>query len=234
MKIKGKTVLVTGGAVRIGRAISEALAERGAKVAVHYWRSKVDSRFRGNDVRADLSKFSEIKRLVAAVEKKLGPIDILVNNAAIFNRKDFLKVTEKDWSDHLDLNLKAPFFLAQAVAKKMLHKKEGKIINIADFEALHPSKGYAPYCISKAGIMGLTKVLAKELAPYIQVNAVAPGAILPPKNYSAALKKKIAEKTLLKRWGSPEDIANAVCFLIEGGDYMTGETIFIEGGRLLT
>ncbi len=233
MEIKGKVALVTGGAVRIGKAISEVLAEHGAKVAVHYWQSKMNSRFRGNDFKADLSKISEIKKLVAAVEKKLGPIDILINNAAIYNKTPLFEITEEDWNTHLDLNLKAPFFLAQAAAKNMLQKKEGKIINIADADIARGTKHFLPYIVSKTGVVGLTKSLAKELAPHIQVNAVAPGPILPPAGYSEELKKRIAEKTLAGRWGLTEEIAKAVLFLLET-DYATGQTLFIEGGRLLT
>lgn len=238
MEIKGKVALVTGGAIRIGRAVSEALAKKGAKLAIHYHTSEKEARTLSAPLgakifQADLSKCSEIEELVESVEKKLGPIQILVNNAAVFEPTPFLEINEGHFDKHITVNLKAPFLLSQKVARSMLKEKLGKIINIADYTYLKPYRGYLPYSVSKAGLIGLTKCLAKELAPFIQVNAVALGLTLPPASFTEEQNKSNAEKTLLKRWGDPKEIANAVCFLIEGTDYATGSVLEIEGGRLL-
>jgi len=234
VEIKGKVALVTGGAVRIGRAICENLAGKGAKVAVHYNRSEKEAKdLRLETFQADLSNASDIEKLVQEVEKKLGPIQVLINNASIFKKTPLFEIRESDWEKHININLRAPFLLAQVVSKGMLERKQGKIINIADYAAKKPYKDYLPYIVSKGGVVALTKTLAKELAPYVQVNAIAPGPTIPPSYYSENQKEKVANQTLLKRWGDPKEIANAVCFLIEGTDFATGSVLTIEGGRLL-
>lgn len=200
MEIKGKVALVTGGAIHIGHAISEALLEKGAQVAIHCFRSK------GGAFQADLSKMSEIEKLVEDVEKSLGPIDILINNAAIFERAPLSEISEENFDRHILLNLKAPLFLSQRVASSMLKQKRGKIINIADDILDDPHKNHLSYCISKGGLLTLTKGLAKELAPHVQVNAVAPGIILPQEQRA---------------------VANAVIFLIEN-DSATGSVVTIN------
>lgn len=232
MQLKGKTALVTGGAGRIGHAIAQRLAQKGAKVAVHYYR-QTEGPVGKNFFQADLSKPQAAQKLAAAVEENLGPIQVLINNAAVFEKTPFFETTEADWDRHLDINLKAPFFLAQAVAHSMSDKKSGKIINIADSAAFIPYRGYLAYSIAKAGLVALTMALARELAPHVQVNAIAPGPTLAPNRYSQTEIKVVANKTLLKRWGNPKEIANAVCFLIEGTDYATGSVLEIDGGRLL-
>lgn len=223
--------LVTGGAARIGAVISRSLAKKGAKVAIHYHQNKEP--LEGIFFQADLTRTSEIEKLVREVAQKLGPIDILVNNAAIFERTPFLEISEEDWEKHLTINLKAPFFLSQAVARGMLSKREGKIINLTDYTAVKPSKDFLPYNVSKGGLVTLTKALARELAPHIQVNAIALGPTLAPENYSEEKKQSVADKTLAKRWGNAEEAANTVRFLIEDCDYATGSVFYIEGGKLL-
>lgn len=230
MEIKGKIALVTGGGIRIGKEIRQILSSKGARVAIHYHHSKPET---GEIFQADLNKPQEIEKLVTEVEKKLGPIDILINNASIFEKTPFSEITDNDWNNHLNINLKAPFLLSQRVAKGMLQKKSGKIINIADYMAVKPSLGFLPYSVSKAGLIALTKALAKELAPHVQVNAIAPGPTLPPTDYSEKQKENISQKILLGHWGDPKEIANTVAFLIEGTDFATGSTFFIDGGRLL-
>ncbi|OGQ05788.1 MAG: hypothetical protein A2W61_00065 [Deltaproteobacteria bacterium RIFCSPLOWO2_01_44_7] len=210
MEIKGKVALVTGGAVRIGRAISLALAERGAKVAIHYNTSEKEARATGTNIfQADLNKTSEIEKLVDEVEKKLGPIQILINNASIFEKTPFLEVTESNWDRHMNINLKAPFLLSQRVARSMFSLKTGKIINITDAAIEKPYKNYSSYLVSKGGLMTLTKALALELAPYVQVNAIAPGRI-PDQNF--------------------QEVANAAVFLIEA-DCATGSVVTLNGEK---
>jgi len=174
----------------------------------------------------------EVQRVFAQIARKIGRLDILVNNAAVFQRTPFARLTERDWDLHLDTNLKGAFLCALS-ASRLMQARGGKIINIADWAGERPYRDYLPYCVSKAGVIALTKSLAKELAPSIQVVAVAPGPILPPQDFTPAQRRRAIQRVPLKRWGSPEDIANAVVFAIEGTDFMTGSTIFVDGGQLI-
>ncbi|MCG3116554.1 MAG: SDR family oxidoreductase [Candidatus Manganitrophus sp. SA1] len=242
MKLKGKTVLVTGAGRRVGKSIALALAERGARVAIHYNRSKKEAQTvvkeikkRGGTahaVQGDLTKGRDCERIVQETVKVLGRLDVLVNNAAVFFKTPLFEVTEKDWDRTLDSNLKGSFFCAQAAAKAM-QKEGGKIINFADWSGFRPYVDYLPYCISKAGVIAMTKGLAKTLAPKIEVNAIAPGPILLPENLDPVEEEEISRNTPLKEVGSPQDIVNAILFLIEGTDFMTGATIVVDGGRLI-
>lgn len=242
MKLKGKTVLVTGAGRRVGKSIALALAEKGAQVAIHYNRSKKEARTivkeiekRGgaaHAVQGDLAKARDCERIVQETVKVLGRLDVLVNNAAVFFKTPLFEVTEKDWDRTLNSNLKGSFFCAQAAAKAM-QKEGGKIINFADWSGFRPYVDYLPYCISKAGVIAMTKGLAKTLAPKIEVNAIAPGPILLPENLDPVEEEEISRNTPLKKVGSPQDIVNAILFLIEGTDFMTGATIVVDGGRLI-
>lgn len=243
MQIEGKVALVTGGAKRIGREIVLALAERKAKLAVHYHRSDKEAAALSQELhpllpdvsffQADLSLPAEAIRLANAVTEQVGPIDILINNASTFEKIALNQITEEDWDRHMNINLKSPFLLCQAAAKAMLKTGGGKIINITDYTAIKPSKNYLAYNVSKAGLSSLTRSLAKELAPHIQVNALALGPMLPPEGYSEEKKQRVAEGTLAKRWGEAKEVANAVLFLLEGTDYATGSVFYLEGGKLL-
>ncbi len=240
MELKDKIVLVTGGAIDVGRQISLEMAEAGAILACHYYHSEQAAQTlketlteKGKEVylfKADLQKVAQATTLIENVIKQLGTIDVLVNNAAIFFKTPFGEVEEKEWEQLLALNLKAPFFLSQAASREMLRKQSGKIINIGDSGALHPFPSYLPYSISKAGIMALTRGLAKALAPTIQVNCVNPGPVLFPEDFPSSEKKFAIDQTLLKRVGTPQDVAKAVRFLIEN-DYITGECLAVDGGR---
>lgn len=243
MEIAGKGALVTGAAKRIGRAIALALAERGADVVVHYHRSEAAAHETARAIEAlgvralvlpaDLANVREIERLIERAADFLGRLDILVNNASVFFRTPFGSTTEEEWDVHLDVNLKAPFFCAQYDARIMQKQGGGKIINIADWAGFRPYVGYIPYCISKAGVIALTQVLARTLAPTILVNAVAPGPVLLPEEYGEEEVRAILAGTPLKRLGAPEDIVRAVLFLIEGSDFITGHTLVVDGGRLI-
>lgn len=231
-----KIALVTGGAVRVGRAICEALAEAGYGVAVHYHSSaaeaaalrKAHPEFSFH--RADLSKAREISKLVAAVVKGHGRIDALVNSAAIFYPSPVGEVSERQW-DHLHaLNLKAPFFLTQAARPYM--PKGSSVVNITDVSGPEPLPKYIPYALTKAGLTAMTYGLARELAPDIRVNAVAPGPVLLPTWYDKAERRRSVDRTLLKREGTPEDVARAVRFLLEN-DFITGAVLPVDGGRIL-
>lgn len=242
MQLKGRVVLITGGARRIGRALALGLAERGASIAFSYRTSAAEARGTLRElealdadalaIRADLSRAGDVKRLIQAVIRKFGRLDVLINCAATFDRIPFERLTEADWDRAIDTNLKGPFLCA-LYASRHLRARGGKIINLADWSGLRPYRDYLPYCASKGGVITLTKALAKELAPRVQVNAIAPGPILAPEDMSPSHRRRIARRVPLKRWGTPEDILKAAVFLIEGGDFMTGSIVFVDGGQMI-
>ena len=243
MTLLDRVVLVTGGAHRIGQTIALTLASHQAHVVLSYRHAAHDAAAtvktlqehgtRPLAVRADVSRAGEVRRLMARIRARYGRLDVVVNNAAIFPRTPFDQLSERAWDQTLDTNLKGPFLCSLYGSKLMRRHGGGKIINIADWAGVRPYRHYLPYCVSKAGVIGLTNALAKELAPRIQVNAIAPGPMLPPSDMSRSQRARIVARVPLQRWGSPQDIANTVVFLIEGTDFMTGSTIFVDGGQLI-
>ena len=243
MELEGKVGLVTGGARRIGREIALHLAQRGCHVAINYRTSVAEAEelaseiaargLKGLAVQADVSVAAEVAAMVRAVKEALGPIDVLVNNAAVFYETPFPDISEEQWDELLSVNLKGPFLCSREVARGMLERQRGKIVNIADVSAYRPWARFIPYCVSKAGLVALTKGLARALAPHVQVNAVAPGTILWPEGWSEEAKEQAIGATPLKRMGQPEDVARTVLFLLEGSDYITGQVIAVDGGRLI-
>lgn len=238
-----KRALVTGGAVRIGRAIALALGADGWRVAVHFRSSELralevvdlleGSGAGGVALRADLSDPAEICRLMRDVESELGGLELLVNSAAAFPRHDPLTVSADEWNALFDLNLRAPFLCAREAAK-LMEESGGSIINIADTGADEAWPGYVPYVASKAGLVSITRGLARAFAPSIRVNGVAPGPVLlPPDENSTAHRQAAAGRTVLGRVGTPEDVADAVLYLA-GAHYVTGEIIRVDGGQHLT
>jgi NAD(P)-dependent dehydrogenase (short-subunit alcohol dehydrogenase family) len=240
MDIDGKVALITGSAKRLGRAVAIELARRGARIAVHY-RSNPDEaeetlhmiRSAGRNgaaFRAELTDNSAVDKMFQGIAKTFGGLDILINSASVFSPGTADKTTPEMWDSQMDANAKAPFFVAQHAARLMQARGQGKIINIADVagEVIWP--GYFSYSVSKAALIAVNRGLAKACAPQIQVNAIAPGPVLFPDYYSEEQKKAAIERTLLKREGSPNDVVNAVVFLIEN-DYITGEMIHVDGGR---
>jgi pteridine reductase len=245
LPLAGKAVLITGAARRIGAAITRTLHGQGMNIVLHYRRSGAQARElmerlnrqRPNSVslaQAELLSTGELGRLLTKARERWGRLDVLINNASSFYPTPVGHITERDWDDLIGTNLKAPLFLAQAAAAH-LKAHAGCIINIADIHAERPLKGYLLYSIAKAGLVMLTKSLARELGPEVRVNAIAPGAILWPEiqDYTA-LHQEIIERTALKRQGSPNDIARTALFLIRDADYITGQTIAVEGGRTLS
>jgi len=241
MDLRGKVALVTGSATRVGAAIARALASRGARVAVHY-RSSRDAAHRVREAcaaaagtaeafRADLAAKGEPDRLVREVAAGLGPIDVLVNNAANFRRTPIDSVSEADWDFAMDLNLKAPFLLSLQVGRAMRARGAGKIVNLVDWAARRPYRHYLPYCVSKAGLLSLTEILAKELAPQVTVNAVAPGPVLMPDDFGEEERQRVLRRVPLGRLGAPEDVVAAVLFLLEGTDFATGTCVAVDGGQ---
>ena len=241
MKIAGKVAIVTGAAKRVGSSIALALAREGADVVVHYRRSKKEALktvgaisalgVRAFPVKADLSVVAQSLKLAQEAYREFGRIDILVNCASVYEKTPLGKISEKEWDRHLDTNLKGAFFLSQAVSRFMLKQKSGKIVNIIDSDVARPYPHYLPYLVSKAGLAGLTQILAKELAPHIQVNGISPGPVLMQPHWGKEVLRAIIKATPLKKIGSPEDIAHAVLFAVEGTDFMTGAVIPVDGGQ---
>ena len=239
-----QTVLITGGAKRIGLAIAQYLHKNGFNIIITFNKSKSDAKkifSELNDKRrnscfimqAQLSSSHSYKELYKKSLKAFGRIDVLINNASKFYPTKINDINEKNWKDIINPNLKAPLFLCQAFYPE-LKKRKGQIINILDVHINPPLKDHIIYSISKAGLLALTRSLAKEFAPHVRVNGISPGAILWPVHEKNIKKKKnIISKIALKRMGTPDDIASAVKFLIQEGQYITGQNINIDGGRKL-
>jgi NAD(P)-dependent dehydrogenase (short-subunit alcohol dehydrogenase family) len=240
MEIQGKTALITGGAKRVGRAIALALAGKGAHILLHYRSSEKEAQNTASEIetlggrcelfRADLTKSSDIQKMLSAIEKRPASVDILVNSASLYFKTPVNSVREEEWDRLIDANLKAPFLLSVEIGRRMSKRSGGKIINIADWSGFRPYKDYIAYCTSKGGLITMTKSLARDFAPKIQANAVAPGPVLPPSGMDDAEKAAIAKTTALGRWGKPEDVAAAVIFLVEN-DFVNGIVLVVDGGR---
>lgn len=235
MSLNGKVVLVTGGARRIGRGIALRLAREGAQVAIHYHSSEEEARSTsaacgGAPVfRADLESVGEIERLFSAVHSHFGRLDGLVNNAARYTRIDPLQVTEADWEGIHRVNLKATFFCCQQAAKIMLAQDTGgRIVNISSLGALQAWPEYAHYCASKAGVVHLTRALAKAWGPKIAVNSVAPGYV--PFEARDHVWEHLVQQTPSGRAGTADDIAGGVLFFLTASDYITGQLLAVDGG----
>ncbi len=234
MTLENKVVLVTGAGKRIGRGIALRLAAEGARVAVHYQRSEVEARRTAEEAgnaalfRADLTSVAEIARMFAEVEQRFGRLDGLVNNAARFTRFDPLDITEKDWDFIHSVNLKATFFCCQGGARLMKKSGGGRIVNISSLGGIRPWAEHAHYCASKAGVIMLTRALAKAWAPAITVNSVAPGVI--PIDDIDERGKKMIEATPAQRGGTPGEVADAVVFFLKASDFITGQILAVDGG----
>ena len=237
----GKVALVTGAAKRIGRSVALRLASEGADVIVNYRGSKAeadgvvaeiaDMGRRAIAVQADVAKRADVTALFAAVEKEFGKLDILVNNAGMFFSAKFEELTEEQWDTILDTNLKSQFLCSQAAAAMLRRSGQGRIINFASLGGLLAWPAYTHYCVSKAGVIMLTRCMARALAPEITVNAIAPGTI----SFSGdapEIAEDFVRRAPLHRTGSPEDIEDAVIFLARS-PFITGQVIVVDGGRTL-
>lgn len=243
--LTGKTALITGAAHRVGAMITRVLHAQGMNLVLHYRSSSAAAQAlqaelnarRANSAvltQSDLLDTTRLPTLVQSAIDTWGRLDVLVNNASSFYPTPLGNVTETQWDDLTGTNLKAPFFLSQAAAPH-LAQHHGCIVNIADIHADRPLKSHPVYSIAKAGLVMLTKTLARELGPQVRVNAVAPGAILWPENdMSDESKQHILSRTALKRQGTPQDIAQAVLFLIRDADYISGHVLTVDGGRSLS
>ena len=241
--MQSKVVLITGGAKRVGAAICRRLHGAGANLMLHYRDSAGEARLLQAElnhqrkdsvalIQADLLDIAKLHSLVDQTVQSYGRLDALVNNASSFFQTPVGEITVDQWEDLIGTNLRAPLFLVQAAASA-LKKAQGAVVNITDIHAERPLKNYVVYSVAKAGLVGLTRSLARELAPEVRVNAVAPGPILWPDDeaFDELSRQRIISHTPLRREGSPEDIAKAVHFLLADATYVTGETINVDGGR---
>jgi len=238
----GKTALVTGAGVRLGRAIALGLAEQGCDLVLHCRSSRkaavalqTEIEALGRDaivLCADLSMPVQTLQLARDAEKESGGIDILVNSAAIFRPTPLEKLDIKELDAFLDINLKSPYILCSEIGKKMKKRGHGVIINMACVSAFRAWKAYVPYSISKAGVVSLTVGLAKLLGPEVRVNAIAPGTVLPPETMSREESDREAQRVPLKKIGTPADIVAAVLYLA-GAEFVTGQVLCVDGGRAI-
>ena len=241
-KLMGKTALVTGGARRVGRALALALGRAGAHVVVNYHNSAAEAAATVRDLeelgtratafRADVSRKSEIDALIEHIHAEHGRLDILVNNASVFESAPFADISEAAWRRVLDVNLTGPFLLTQAALPLLQQSGNAVIINIADLSAFQAWPSYAHHGVSKAGLVQLTKIAARALAPAVRVNAIAPGTVLPPEDYDGTAGDGTSDRRVVEQAGTPEDVVRAMFYLIES-NFVTGQTVVVDGGRLL-
>ena len=241
--MQGRIILITGGAKRVGAAICRRLHAAGARLMIHYRRSAGEARLlqaelnhaRADSValiQADLLDLNKLPGIVDRTLQTFGRLDALVNNASSFFPTPIGEITPQAWDDLIGTNLRAPLFLAQAAAPA-LRKSQGAIVNIVDIHAERPLKNFVIYSVAKAGLVAVTRSLARELAPEVRVNAIAPGPILWPddSSFDELSRQRVVSHTPLKREGDPDDIAKAVYYLIAEATYVTGDTISVDGGR---
>jgi 3-oxoacyl-[acyl-carrier protein] reductase/pteridine reductase len=241
-KLAGRVALVTGAAKRIGRSIALELAQRGADVIVNYRSSRTEVELvvaevvkmgrRAIAVQADVSLRPEVQHMISRVEKEFGRLDILVNNAGMFQHVPFNEITDEQWNGIIATNLTSQFLCAQIATPLLKTSGRGRIINLASLGGLLAWPGYTHYCVSKAGVISLTRCLARALAPDITVNAVAPGTIT-FEGDAAELESDFVKRAPLRRTGKGSDIAEAVAFLAES-DFITGQVLVVDGGRSIT
>ena len=241
MIIAGKIALITGGAHRVGKAITLGLARAGAHVVINYHGTSESTAcataaeaelfgVTALPLQADVADPKQLKAMMSATRQNVGNVSILINSASMFRKTPLPTKDTSDWRTITETVLHGAFECSNAVAPAMQNNGEGVIINIVDLMAWQPRKNFAAHSIGKAALLALTRQLAIDLAPKVRVNAVAPGPVLSPDHYSDEIRDRIANRTLLKRWGNPEDVARAVLFLVES-DYITGEHITVDGGE---
>jgi NAD(P)-dependent dehydrogenase (short-subunit alcohol dehydrogenase family) len=241
LDLKDRTALVTGGGIRVGRAIVLELARAGMNLLVHYRTSRKEAEdvcrlaaefgVRATSISADLGNLEELQSFLQQVESYPSPIDALILSASEYPRVDLETVSPEAIEQTLRINLTSPFLLAQRIGFAMKARGEGQIITLLDWSLGQPDPNYLPYHASKAGLTEVTYGLARALAPEVRVNGVAPGAVLLPENTSADRRERIRLKTPLQTIGSPEDISQAVRFLLESGNFITGHVLRVDGGR---
>ncbi len=241
MEIAGSVALVTGAARRVGRALALGLAGEGANIVVHYHRSRREAESavgqieamgrRAVAVRADMGSTADLAGLVTAMHDAFGRLDILVNSASLFERAPFADITPDAFDRVMAANLRGPFFLTQA-ALPLLQSNRGTIINIGDLSAFQAWPSYAHHAVSKAGLVHLTRVLARALAPAVRVNAIVPGTVLPPDDWDGSDGVSGPDRRVIHRDGTPDDVLAALLYLVRA-DFVTGQVLVVDGGRML-
>lgn len=241
-QLSGKTVLVTGAARRIGAAIAQAMHAAGANVVIHHRGSADAAAMLARDLNqsrkgsaltlhADLADLGSIANVVEQTVTRFARLDVLVNNASSFYPTPVGEITSRQWDDLIGSNLRAPLFLSQAAAPE-LKRTQGLILNLIDIHAWRPLRRHTVYSVAKAGLATLTRSLARELAPEVRVNGIAPGPVLwPDADLEPELKQEIMERTALKRMGTPDDVARAAVFFAQDAPYVTGQILAVDGGR---
>jgi len=242
MNLNGKIALVTGGAKRVGKAIVTALAQRGCTIVVHYHTSQIEAEETVREllaaghtaiaVQADITQEADVERMIETAVARFGRIDVLVNNAAVFFRTPVETLTLNEWEQVIEVNLTGTFLCAHKIGLRMREWGWGHIINMADVAGLRPWADYIPYSVSKACVITLTQGLALELAPQVMVNAIVPGPMLFQEDTPGEVRQREINKTLVKRAGTPEEVAEVVVFVAES-DYSTGSLFHVDGGRSL-
>lgn len=242
MQLAGTTALVTGSGTRVGQALAVGLAESGCDIAVHYHGSAAGAEVTARAVasagrraevfRADLGDAQAARALPEQAARAFGRLDVVINSAAIMVRQAVEDVTPQTWDDTLNLNLRALFFVSQG-AIPYLRRARGKIVNLTDVGGLEPWPAYVPHSVSKAGVVMLTKAMARALAPEIAVNAIVPGPVLLPDDWDEQMRNHFRDTTPLQRLGDPADVVAAARFLLTGTDYVTGTILVVDGGRLI-
>lgn len=242
MELAGRCALVTGAAVRVGRALALALAGEGMRLVIHYGSSAEEAEQLVGEIRAvgreatsisaDLARVEEVERLAEEASAAFGGVDVLVNNASVFPEAGLQETTPELWDHTLAVNLRAPFLLTQRLGAAMQSRGRGVVVNLADLAGLQTWRGYAAHGVSKAALVHLTRVAALALAPEVRVVAIAPGTVLPPKEFSPEEVERLAQRAPLRRNGSPDDVVRALLYALRA-DFVTGEVLAVDGGRLL-
>lgn len=239
MELRGSVAIVTGGAHRLGKAVVLMLAHAGSDVIINYnssaqvaqetARQARSAGVKAMPIQCDVSDWEAVQRMATAVEERFGRIDIVVNSASLFQRTPFPTAEVETWRRVVAVSIDGPFFVCNSMVP-LMPAGRGAIVNIVDAAAFRPWPNFAAHGVGKAGLLALTRQLALELAPSVRVNAVSPGYVLPPPYFSAEQHQRAQERTLLKRWGTPKDVADAVKYLLEA-EYVTGEVIVVDGGE---
>lgn len=235
MELKGKTIIITG-AARIGQKVAEVLKEKEANLVITYLHSSSEAGTLGFGVQADVSKKDDVARVVEAAKKEFGGVDALVHMAAIYKKAPWQDLDEASFDLHMNVIAKSSFLFGKIAGDEMLKNQgsvKGKMIFFSDWSVLtRPYKDYVTYNAAKSAVVGITKSLAKELAPHVLVNAIAPGPIIRPPDLTDQENEEVLSGTLLKRWGGGEEIAKGVLYLLES-DFVTGQVLTIDGGRTI-
>ena len=242
MELQDGVALVTGGAHRVGRAITLELARAGANVVILFNSSDGPAQETARDVRAlgveamtvqcDVSDLSAVQRMAKAVRDRFGRLDLLVNAADLFDAHPVPTEDYDRWRRVIDVSVHGSFYVSNELAPLLLERPQAAIVNIVDISVWHAWPNFTAHAVAKSGLLALTRQLALELAPTVLVNAVAPGHVMPQPHYNEEFLRRSAGRTLLKRWGTPEDVATAVRFLAQS-DYITGEVLRVDGGELI-